>query len=211
MKIINPSYEILTPISEGGVAELQAIERAARTCYRSEDKATPDGESAKKMAAMLIKRGHEAMLEHGQLSVRFVCDRGISHELVRHRLAAFAQSSTRWCNYSGGKFGNEITVIKPCFFREGTPAYEIWADACACCEESYFALLAEGRKPEEARSVLPNSLATTIVVTANWREWRHILRLRTANDAHPQMCELMRPLLAELKAKVPILFDDIGG
>lgn len=117
MKIVEPKYEILTDISEGGIKELQQIERVARVCYKSEDKITPDGESAKKLVGFLVKQGHEAMLEHSQLSVLFTCDRGIANELVRHRIASFAQESTRYCNYSKEKFGGEIAVIQPFWMR----------------------------------------------------------------------------------------------
>lgn len=117
MKIVEPKYEILTDISEGGIKELQQIERVARVCYKSEDKITPDGESAKKLVGFLVKQGHEAMLEHSQLSVLFTCDRGVANELVRHRIASFAQESTRYCNYSKEKFGGELTFIWPSYIR----------------------------------------------------------------------------------------------
>lgn len=208
MKIIEPSYEILTDISEGGIKELQTIERIARVCYKSEDKISPDGESAKKLVKFLIDREHEAMLEHSQLSVLFICDRGISHEIVRHRLASFAQESTRWCNYSSGKFGNEITVIKPPFFESGM-SHDNWCDACDDAEYRYFHLMRLGATPQEARSVLPNSLKTEIVMTTNYREWRHFFKLRCATDAHPQMRQLTIPLLHELQERIPIIFDDI--
>ena len=233
MKIVKASYEILTPISEGGIEELQRIERAARTCYKSEDKITPDGSSAEKLVKSLIKRGHEAMLEHSQLSVKFICDRGVSHELVRHRLASYAQESSRGCNYSQDKFGDEITVIEPCFydmipketkefliqFLDGkiTPFSEIsedmkryarWYDACRTAENEYFRMLEFGATTEEARNILPNSLKTEIVMTANYREWRKVFQLRCATDAHPQMREIMVPLCLELQEKLPIIFDD---
>ena len=113
MKIVEPKYEIITDISEGGIKELQQIERVARVCYKSEDKIVPDGSSAKKLVGFLVKQGHEAMLEHSQLSVLFTCDRGVANELVRHRIASFAQESTRYCNYAGEKFGGSITVVEP--------------------------------------------------------------------------------------------------
>lgn len=217
MKIIKPSYEILTPISDGGIKELQHIERIARVCYKSEDKISPDGESAKKLIKMLIDREHEAMLEHGSISVLFICDRGVSHELVRHRVASFAQESTRYCNYSKDKFGNEITVIKPFFFignnipggEADNWCHEAWKKACEESERSYFDILAAGKNPQEARTVLPNSLKTEIVVTANYREWRHILWLRASPFAHPQMRELMIPLMNDLHDRLPVIFDDI--
>ena len=215
MKIIKPSYEILTPISDGGIKELQHIEKIGRVCYKSEDRITDDGESAKKFVKMLISNGHEAMIEHSSLSVKFVVDRGVSHELVRHRIASFAQESTRYCNYSKDKFGNEITVILPCFFDTGmgilsnSLVYQEWKSACECAEERYFNLLKMGATPQQARTVLPNSLKTEITVTANYREWRNFFKLRTAEASHPQMREVAIPLLKELKTLIPIIFDDI--
>ena len=215
MKIIKPSYEILTPISDGGIKELQHIEKIGRVCYKSEDKITEDGESAKKFVKMLISNGHEAMIEHSSLSVKFVVDRGVSHELVRHRIASFAQESTRYCNYSKDKFGNEITVILPCFFDTGmgilsnSLVYQEWKLACECAEERYFNLLKMGATPQQARTVLPNSLKTEITITANYREWRNFFKLRTAEASHPQMREITIPLLKEIKTLIPIIFDDI--
>ena len=211
MKVIKPSYEILTPISEGGIEELKMIERIGRICYKSEDKISPDGESAKTFIQMLINRGHEAMLEHSQLSVLFVCDRGVSHELVRHRLCSFAQESTRYVNYSKKEKAPEgITFIKPCFYEEGTEDYREWVTACSDSEFWYFQAIKRGATPQEARSVLMNSTKTEIVMTANYREFRNVFKLRTAPNAHPQMRELMCPLCEELKTKIPVVFDDIS-
>lgn len=204
MQIVNASYKILTPISKNGVDELHKIEQIGRLCYKSEDKMTET--SAAKFVEALIKRGHEAMIEHSQLSVIFTVDRGVSHEMVRHRLASFAQESTRYCNYSKEKFGNEITVIRPCFWEEGSREYDMWLWAMEKCEAAYFDLLSKGVTPQEARSVLPNSLKTEIAITANYREWRQILRLRTAKDAHPQMREIMCALGDELQEKLPVIF-----
>lgn len=212
MKAIEAGFEILDPISVDGIEELKKIERAARTCYKSEDKITEDGSSARKMVAGLIKSGHEAMLEHGGLTVRFVCDRGVSHELVRHRMASFAQESTRYCNYSKDKFGNELTFVMPTLYKDDfmeDEAWNCWVETMKKCEESYMKLIKMGVSPQMARSVLPNSLKTEVVVTANWREWRHILSLRCAPDAHPDIRCLMIDLLEELHDKIPILFDDI--
>jgi thymidylate synthase (FAD) len=141
------------------------------------------------------------------MTVRFVCDRGVSHEIVRHRIASFSQESTRYCNYSKDKFGREITVISPCFWSIGSVAFDAWATACSAAERAYFYLIDHGAKPQEARSVLPNSLKTEIVVTANLREWRHIFRLRCSEKAHPQMREVMLPLFSETRTRIPILFD----
>lgn len=209
MKIIKAGYEILTPISEGGIQELRHIEKIARVCYKSENLITEDGESAKKMVKMLIDRDHTAMIEHSMLAVKFIVDRGISHELVRHRIASFAQESTRYCNYSKDKFGKEITVIEPCFFSPLSDSYTFWKHAMESAEAHYFSLLDSGATPQEARSVLPNSTKTEITITANYREWRNFFKLRTAKAAHSQMREVTIPLLKELKEKLPIIFDDI--
>lgn len=209
MKIVKASYQIITKISEGGIEELKEIEKIGRTCYKSENKISDDGDSAKNFVEMIISRGHEAMLEHSSLAVRFIVDRGVSHELVRHRIASFAQESTRYCNYSKNKFGNEITVIEPCFFLQGTPEYSMWKKAMHAAEEAYFYLIESGHSPQEARSVLPNSLKTEVCITANYREWRNFFKLRVADAAHPQMREVTSPLLDELKTLVPVIFDDI--
>lgn len=206
MKIIDPSVELINAPSYKTL--LTTIEAAGRTCYKSEDKITDD--SAERFIRGIIKRGHEAVIEHGSLSVRFVCDRGVSHEIVRHRLAAYCQESTRYCNYTNEKFNSEITVIKPVFFSEGTPSWEFWKDACEVAEGAYFDLLEFGCTPQEARSVLPNSLKTEVVMTGNIREWRHFLRLRTSPAAHPQMREVAGMLAVLLKSTYPVFFEDIA-
>lgn len=210
MQIIKARYDILTPISEGGIEELKHIEKIARVCYKSEDKISEDGSSAKKLIKNLIDRGHEAMIEHSSLSVKFICDRGVSHELVRHRIASFAQESTRYCNYANDKFGNELTFILPLFWDDKpSDLYFKWFEAMKDAENHYLYLIENGAQPQEARSVLPNSIKTEITITANYREWRNFFKLRTAKAAHPQMRELTIPLLAELKEKIPVIFDDI--
>lgn len=203
MKIIEPSFEILDDIN--GKEMLKKIELAARTCYKSEDKITDD--SAEKFVRNLIKRGHESALEHEKVSVRIICDRGVSHEIVRHRIASYSQESTRYCNYSKGQFGAEITVIKPCFLDKGTTRYSCWKAACERAESEYLDLITLGCTPQEARTVLPNSLKTEIVMTANLREWRHFFRLRCAPDAHPQMREIATMMLEEFRKLIPVLFD----
>lgn len=203
MKIIEQSYRILW--NPGDV-----IEKAARTCYRSKDKITEDGSSDRKIKEMLTTLGHTAMLEHSVLSVEFTTDRAIANELERHRLCSFAQESTRYCNYSKDKFGNELTFVQPeWIFDLFTYDASIWADACVMAEHTYLTLLKKGLKPEDARCVLPLSLATKLVMTTNYAEWRHILKLRTAKGAHPQMRALTIPLLKELQETIPVIFDDI--
>ena len=207
MKIINPYTEILTPLD--GQAILQHIELCGRVCYKSEDKITDT--SAAKFVAGIIKRGHEAVLEHFDITVKFVCDRGVSHEIVRHRMASYCQESTRYCNYSKDKFGGEITFIRPCFWAEDDEKFALWKETMQSIEDSYVKLISLGAKPEEARSILPNSVKTEIMVTMNLREWRHFFKLRTAERAHPQIREVAIPLLNELKGLVPVIFDDING
>lgn len=217
MKIINAGFQILTPII--GMEMLKSIEYIARTCYKSEDSITDI--SAVKMVERLIRSGHEAMLEHQSISVKFIIDRGVSHELVRHRMASYAQESTRYCNYSKDKFGNELTFIKPCFWDFGEQfsdniednyALSEWEEAMADAEKHYFKLIENGATPEQARTVLPNSIKTEVVMTANIREWRHFFKLRvlgTTGKPHPQMWEVAAPLLAEFKALIPVVFDDL--
>ena len=205
MKIINPGYEILTDINGGKI--LKDIELAARTCYKSEDKIGRG--SAEELVRILLKRGHEAMIEFGDIAVKFVCNRGFTHEMVRMRLCSFAQESTRYCNY--GKDG-EITFIRPPFLLESNEldqCFRVWKGAMREAEMNYLKLIKLGCSPQEARGVLPIDVKTEIVVKTNIREWRHIFKLRTARAAHPSMQQLMRPLCEELKDKIPLVFDDI--
>src|SRR5574343_955083 len=207
MRIIEPSYEIVYPTDDLWGAVLERIEEYGRICYKSEGRATPG--SAPAFVKMLIERGHESVIEHGSMVVKFICDRGVTHELVRHRLASYSQESTRFCNYSKDKFDSQITVIKPVFWNEDSLEYLKWLEAMRAAEDFYMTLLANGAKPEQARSVLPNSLKTEIIMTANLREWRHVFKLRAGPKAHPQMRQLMIPLLYEVRPKLPIIFDDI--
>lgn len=221
MKLLKANFEILTPISDGGIEELKHIEKIGRVCYKSEGKITEDGESAKKFVKMLIDRGHEAMIEHSSMSVKFVVDRGVSHELVRHRIASFAQESTRYVNYSLDKFGNEINMIdlepgmmidgkmKNMTSQELTAIYQEWISSMYDAEKHYMKMIELGATPQIARSVLPNSTKTEITITANYREWRNFFKLRVPSTAHPQMREVTIPLLKELKTRLPIIFDDI--
>ena len=203
MKIILPSSTVETTT----VFPLAHIESAGRTCYKSEGFITK--ESQEKFAKLLLASGHLSVIEHASATVRIICDRGVSHELVRHRLCAFSQESTRYCNYSKDKFGNELTFIKPCFWNRGDAGYDHWVRAMSQAERTYLTLLAGGASPQQARSVLPNSLKTEIVVTANLREWRHIFTMRCDKPAHPQMREIMLPLLGKMRKEVPVIFDDL--
>ena len=205
VNIVKPKYEILTPIN--GDEILKLIELAGRTCYKSNDLITPD--SAKGFVERIAKRGHESVIEHYNITVRFICNRGFTHELVRHRIAAYSQESTRYCNYTKDKFGSEITVIKPFEIEEGTKEFELWKSAMENAEKSYMAMMENGSKPENARGVLPIDIKTEIVITTNIREWKHIFELRTSKAAHPSMRELMIPLLKEFQSKIPVIFDNI--
>jgi thymidylate synthase (FAD) len=215
MKLVKPSYEILSDLNTEYLLKL--IELAGRTCYKSEDKMTE--ESAKAFIKMILGRHHESVIEHASMTVKFIIDRGVSHELVRHRLASFSQESTRYCNYSKDKFDNQLTFIIPCWLDLSDwnggitiPSDDpkmIWLRAMHRAELDYNKLIESGWVAQEARSILPNSLKTEIVVTANFREWRTIFKQRTAKVAHPQMREIMIPLLAEVKERVPVVFDDI--
>lgn len=212
MRIIQAKAEILDKRDPKEI--IHRLNVAGRTCYKSEAK---DEEAEKQFVRNLVARGHEAMLEHASMTVRFTVDRGVSHELVRHRVASFAQESTRYCNYSQEKFGEEITVIEPCFWNDGYPSntwhlMNEWKMAMEVAEKQYFTLLNMGAKPEEARSVLPNSLKTEVIMTANLREWRHFFKLRAAEETgkpHPQMLEVAVPLLKECREWLPEVFGDI--
>lgn len=204
MKLVKASYEILSKIDREEI--LKAIEVAGRTCYKSEDKITE--ESAGKFVEMISNRNHYSVLEHQSISVRFICDRGVSHEIVRHRIASFSQESTRYCNYSKDKFGNELTFIDIVDHMSDIQ-YREWLEAMKQSESNYLIQIQAGCSPQIARSVLPNSLKTEIVVTANLREWKEIFRQRTSKAAHPQMREIMIPLCEELQIKLPEIFGDI--
>lgn len=231
MKIVEPSHRILNKISEGGIDELKLIEECARTSYRSEDRITEDGESAKKMVKKLIDNGHESCLEHSSMSVIFVCDRAIANELERHRLASFTQESTRYVNVKAEKLGadGEMQVILPRDLEKGYDLYTNdlikqlesssdvdeyykyldFKNSVEYAEKQYDSLILGKVPPEIARSVLPLSLATKVAMTANYREWRHIFKLRCEEHAHPDMRNLMIPLLHEVKQRIPVVFDDI--
>lgn len=197
--------------------QLELIELAGRTCYKSEGNITKG--SSEKFVKMITKRGHHSVIEHSSMTVKFIIDRGVSHELVRHRLCAFSQESTRYCNYSGS-----VTFVIPPWIDIESGDYPLglhqddrtddilqntWADHCYQSEKVYINMLSLGWSPQQARSVLPNSLKTEIVVTANFREWRHIFTLRCSKAAHPQMREIMIPLLQECKETIPAIFESI--
>lgn len=205
MRIVKPRWTIETQLDERDI--LGSIERAGRTCYKSENLIT--SKSARAFVKMVIDRGHLSVIEHESVTVRFQCDRGVSHEIVRHRLGSYSQESTRYCNYSKKKFGKEVSFIdlRP-FLLESQ--HNLWVTSLEQSEYYYFDLLERGASPQIARSVLPNSLKTEIVVTYNLREWMHFFTLRTSEAAHPQMRELVRPLLAAFRKLIPAIFDKVG-
>jgi thymidylate synthase (FAD) len=225
MKIINQSYEILFPSARCGcgesgrglpnagfVREAKLIELAGRTAYKSEDKISDASYEA--FIRSIIRRGHEAVIEFGTMMVKFITSRGITHELVRHRHCSFLQESSRYCNYSEDRFGNEITVIRPSAWS-GWNDWErcVWEEAMLAAEMKYLMLVSkdsdrEGLASQQARGVLPNDLKTEIHVRANFREWRHIFKLRCAKDAHPDIRALLIPLRDKCIGMLPCVFED---
>lgn len=210
MIVIEQSFKIEDSIDQKEV--YSKIEKIGRVCYKSEDRITED--SAQKFISKIIKNGHESVLEHVNITIRFITDRGVTHELVRHRIASYSQESTRYCNYNN----SGITFIAPYFLelkkvtnneQLGTK-YIAWVNTIYTSELAYHDIIESGGTPEEARAVLPNSLKTEIIVTTNLREWRHILKLRTSKKAHPQIRNLMIGVLKEFKEKLPIIFEDIN-
>lgn len=205
VKIVSPSIEVITPLD--GDYILKHLERCARNCYKSEDKITSD--SAQKMIKKLIDLGHEAMIEHFSVTVKLTTDVGAYKDLTRHRHASFAIESTRFCNYSKGKYGNELTFMKPSNMEEGTPVYNIWYQTMLDIEKHYLNMAAEGAAVDQLRMLLPHSTKADVFMTANLREWRHIFKLRCAPATHPSVREIMTMLLNEFRSQLPVLFDDI--
>lgn len=205
-KVALPDYQILDDIN--GKEMLKKLERIIRVCYKSENNINEG--SAERMVSQIIKSGHTAMLEHENISVKFITDRGVSHELVRHRHCGFAQESSRYCSYDKDKFGNKIAVIKPLLFEKGSPEYLLWLEAMNNAGKAYQELKNNYNiKNDMARGVLPTDLKTEISVTASLREWRAIFGLRCANDAHPAIRDLMKKLLEDLYGRIPVVFDDL--
>lgn len=204
VRIVQPAVYV-TPVDTEGW--LKTIERAGRLCYRSGHRMTAD--SCQGFVKGLVLRGHESVLEHVSWSVVFMCDRAIANQIVRHRIGAYSQVSSRF-DLTAERLGGEIAVVEPFYLQPGTPAYATWYEACSATEVLYRELLAYGCTPEQARTALPLSLCTYLMVTYNLRQWRHFLRLRTARAAHPQMRQLAIPLYLYLKEHVPVLFTGIG-
>ena len=205
MKIVEASVELISELDAEKI--MKHIELAGRVCYKSESRISDT--SAEKFIANIIKSGHESVIEHVSLTFKIICDRGVTHEIVRHRLASYSQSSTRYCNYASDKFGNELTFIKPCFWDEDDENYLLWQQTLEVAEKNYLAMIKNGAQPQQARSILPNSLKTEIFMTANLREWRHFLKLRTSKRAHPQMREVALKIYKILSDNLPVIFSDI--
>lgn len=201
MKIIEQSHEILrmTP------SPLELIESAGRVCYKSEDKICP-GSAGPFVSKVSQVYKHESIIEHAVATVRFITDRGVTHELIRHRLASYSQESTRYVNYSHEKFGGELTFIRPVLFSPTCHAYAVWKDAMQASEDYYFELLRATDSPQWARQVLPCSVKTEIVMTANFREWKHVFNLRCKDSAHPQIHLLLKPLQDQFINLYPEIF-----
>lgn len=206
MKLIKPKVEILDRLDERAI--VGRIATVARTCYKSEGMRTADRDYA--LIKRLIESKHEAMLEFVDITVKFTCDRGVSHELVRHRMASFAQESTRYCNYSKDKFGNELTFIEPTWYDSlGITHKQDFEIALERCEDDYLEFIRQGWTPQQARAILPNALKTEINMKANLREWRHFFKLRCHRTAHPDIRVLALDLLKQMHEQIPVIFDDL--
>lgn len=207
MKIIEPNVEILSNINGNEI--LKHLELCARNCYKSESNITEDTTSAIKMINKLIELDHTAMLEHFNITIKLLCDVGTYKDLTRHRHCSFAIESTRYCNYFKGKFGNEISVIKPCNMDENSGIYHTWLKAMNDMERAYMQMAEIGATPDQLRMILPHSTAASVILTANIREFRHIFNLRCAKAAHPSVRQIMLMTLNEFHNKIPVLFDDL--
>lgn len=203
MIIENPS---ITVQQYNPTKVLKNIERACRTCYRSEDKITE--ESYKTLLKNCITRGHESVLEHEKITVTLRCDIGVYKDLTRHRHASFSIESTRYCNYNKDKFDNQLHVIKPLYYNDEEKS-RYWANCIKEIEQTYNAMIELGCTPDEARMILPHSTAATVTMTANLREWRHILELRCTKYAHSSVQQIMIPLLLHFKETMPEIFESI--
>ena len=204
MQIVDPYIQVE---KVNGIQIMKNIERACRTCYRSEGKITE--ESYKTLLKNCITRGHESVLEHEKVTIRLYCDLGVYKDLTRHRIASFSIESTRYCNYGKDKFDNELKVIRPCNIEEGTDIYANWKNACEAIEKNYMEMSKKGALPDQLRMILPHSIAAEVTMTANIREWKHILSLRASNHTHPSIRQLMIPLLLYFKQIMPEIFEDV--
>lgn len=208
MKIVQAQIIPITPLN--GQAILKRIEEIARTCYRSEDKITADGESAKKIVLALSQAGHGAMLEHATISMRYVSNIAAYKDLTRHRAGtSYAVESTRFCSYNKGKFGNEIKFLEPIEIDKSSLKYQVWLNAMQQAEKNYMDLASMGAKPDELSLILPQSTAAEFVITANARAWNNIFNLRAIGHSRPCVREIMIPTLELFRREIPIIFDDV--
>ena len=189
-----------------GVKIMKRIERACRTCYRSEDKISE--ESYKNLLTNWLNRGHESVLEHEKITVRIYSDIGTYKDLTRHRFASFSVESTRYCSYNKDKYGNEIAVVNP-VYMEDKEVFETWKKAIEDMEKAYMKMKELGASTDMCREILPHSTAAEYTMTANIREWKHILELRTTNHVHPAIRQVLIPLLLLFKEQMPEIFGDI--
>lgn len=204
MQIVDPYIQVE---KVDGIKIMKNVERACRTCYRSEGKITD--ESYKTLLKNCITRGHESVLEHEKITIRMYCDLGVYKDITRHRIASFSIESTRYCNYGKDKFGNELKFIKPCNIEEGTKLYKLWEEACEKIEKNYIEMSKLGALPDQLRMILPHSIGAEVTMTANIREWKHILSLRASNHTHPSIRQLMIPLLLYFKEIMPEIFEEV--
>lgn len=204
MQIVDPHIQVE---KIDGTKIMKNIERACRTCYRSEGKITD--ESYKTLLKNCITRGHESVLEHEKITIRMYCDLGVYKDITRHRIASFSIESTRYCNYGKDKFGNELKFIKPCNIEKGTELYKFWEEACKEIEKNYIKMSKLGALPDQLRMILPHSIAAEVIMTANIREWKHILSLRASSHTHPSIRQLMIPLLLYFQEIMPEIFEKV--
>lgn len=203
MKIVEPWVEVE---KIDGTKIMKRIERACRTCYRSEGKITED--SYKNLIKNCITRGHESVLEHEKVTVRIYSDIGSYKDLTRHRFASFSVESTRYCSYDKDKYGNEIKFINPVYIEDKN-VYELWKKTMQEIEKNYIEMKKLGATTDMCREVLPHSTAAEYTMTANIREWKHIFSLRANNHVHPSIRQIMIPLLKYFQKEMPEIFGDI--
>ena len=207
MKIVEQSVELVLYEGINGYDIIEHLEKVGRTCYKSEEK-IKEG-SAEKFIRGIVKSGHGSVIEHASLTVKFITSRDVTHQVVRHRVASMAQESQRYCNYSLGKFGEEVVFVRPVYLLKGTHAYSTWEQSCGIAESAYFMLINEGCTAEEARSVLPNCAKTELMMTANLREWRHFFEVRCDHHAQLPIRLLAIDLLKQMTNLIPVVFDDL--
>ena len=203
MRIVEPWIKVE---KIDGKQIMKRIERACRTCYRSEGKITED--SYKNLLKNCITSGHESVLEHEKVTVRIYSDIGSYKDLTRHRFASFSVESTRYCSYDKNKYGNEIAFMNPIYI-EDKEVYETWKKTMEEIEKGYMEMKKLGASTDMCREVLPHSTAGEYTMTANIREWKHILKLRTNSHVHPSIRQVLIPLLKYFKEQMPEIFDDV--